>query len=91
MSGMNTEARYKGAVFHVQTQDLGPPLRSIESLIYKSGKLLTSRKTSYAPFLGSPEIEKKIQQLLEEQHTAILKDIAAGKFEHYLSTEEKVG
>ncbi len=91
MSGINSEAKYKGAVFHVQTQDLGAPGRLVETLIYKSGKLLTSRRTSYASFLGSPELQEKIRQILEEQHSAILKEIAAGKFEHYLTAEEKLG
>jgi hypothetical protein len=91
MAGFNSEIRYKGALFHVQTQDAGPSARCIESLIYKSGKLLSSRKASYTSFLGSPQLQEKIQQLLEEQHGALLKEIAEGKFEQYLSPDEKLG
>ncbi len=89
MAGFNTEVKYKGAVFHVQTQDVGPNARCVETFIYKSGKLLSSRKTFYTSFLGSPELQDKIQQIMDEQHGAVLKDISDGKFEHYLSGEEK--
>ncbi len=90
MAGFNTEIKYKGALFHIQTQDVGPSARCIESLIYKSGKLLSSRKAFYTPFLGSPRLQDKIQQLLEEQHGAVLKEIAEGKFEHYLTPDERL-
>jgi hypothetical protein len=89
MAGFNTEVKYKGAVFHVQTQDVGPNARCIETFVYKSGKLLSSRKTFYTSFLGSPQLQDKIQQIMDEQHGAVLKDISDGKFEHYLSAEEK--
>lgn len=89
MTGFNTEVKYKGASFHVQTQDVGPGARYVESLIYKSGKLLSSRKTYYTSSLASPHLQEKILQIMEEQHNVILQEIADGKFEHYLAPEEK--
>jgi hypothetical protein len=89
MSGFNTEIKRLAAVFHVQTQDLGPSARCAESLIYKSGKLVSSRKTDYAPFLSSPQLADKINKIMEEQHAAILKEISAGRFDHYLTPEER--
>lgn len=89
MSGFNTEIMYKGVAFHVQTQDLGIKTQCVESLIYKSGKLLSSRKTFYTSFLASPDLQPKIQEIMEEQHHAILKEIEAGKFEKHISPEEK--
>lgn len=89
MRGLNTKIKYKGATFHIQTQDMGTSARYIESLIYKSGKLLTSRKTSYLPFLDSPNLKEKIIKMIEDQHSTILKEISSGKFDHYLSLEGK--
>ncbi len=89
MRGLNTQMKYKGATFYIQTQDMGTSARYIESLIYKSGKLLTSRKTSYLPFLGSQDLKEKIIKMIEDQHSAILKEISSGKFDHYLSLEKK--
>lgn len=89
MSGFNTEIKRLAVAFHIQTQDLGPSARCVESLIYKSGKLLSSRKTDYTPFLASPELPGKIHHIMEEQHAAILKEISEGKFDHYLTPEER--
>jgi hypothetical protein len=89
MTGFNTEVRHRGTVFHVQTQDVGPNGRCVESLIYKSGRVVSSRKSDYTPFLGSPELRNKIDRIMADQHNAIIKDIRDGKFDHYLSPEEK--
>ena len=89
MSGFNTEIKRLGATFHVQTQDLGSSARSVESLIYKSGKLVSSRKADYTSALGNPRLADKIQRIMEEQHAAILEEIAAGRYDHYLTPEEK--
>lgn len=89
MSGFNTEIKRLGGTFHIQTQDLGPSARSVESLIYKSGKLLSSRKSDYSPFLGMPQLPEKIHHLMEAQHAAILKEIGEGRFDHFLTPEEK--
>ena len=89
MTGFNTEVRRRGAVFHVQTQDAGPGGRCVESLIYKSGKVVSSRKSDYTPFLGSPELRDKVDRLMADQHAAVIRDIHDGKFDHYLSSEEK--
>lgn len=89
MTGFNTEIKRRGAVFHVQTQDAGPGSRHIESLIYKSGRVVSSRKFDYTPFLGNPDLRDKVARLMSEQHSAVIKDIQDGKFDHYLSPDEK--
>jgi hypothetical protein len=89
MAGFNTEIKRLAAVFHVQTQDVGPSVRCVESLIYKSGKVLSSRKTDYTPFLASPQLQARVQQIMEDQHKAILREIADGKLDHYLTPEER--
>jgi hypothetical protein len=89
MAGFNTEVRRQGALFHVQTQDAGPGGRCVESVIYKSGKVVSSRKSDYTPYLASPELRDKVDRLMADQHAAIIKDIHDGKFDHYLSPAEK--
>jgi len=82
--GYNTRFDYKGVNFLVQTQDKGLGARYVESLIYKSGKLLTSKKTFYTSFLNSPNIKKMISGMMEDQHKTILQEIADGKFDRFL-------
>lgn len=82
MAGFNTKIEHNGFVYIVQTQDLGSPLFCIECLIYKTGRALSPRKTSYSHHLNSPSLKEEIDLLLEEQHNATLKAIADGRFDH---------
>jgi len=82
MSGINSEVIHKGHSFHVQTQDMGMVAHYVESLIYKSGKLLTTRKAFYTVYLGRPDLKERIRKIIEDQHKEILKNIADGKFDH---------
>ena len=84
MSGINSTINYKGTYFHIQTQDKGLKFRYIESLIYKSGKLLTSRKTPYLSLLNSPDLKKKVDRLMKDQHQSLIKNISEGKLDHLL-------
>lgn len=82
MSGYNTDVEHNGLMFHVQTQDQGANAHYVESAVYKSGKVLASRRTYYTNFLDRPALPDKINEITEEQHKAVLKDITDGKFDH---------
>lgn len=82
MSGYNTDIEHNDVKFHVQTQDRGASAQYVESTVYRSGKVLASRRTYYTNFLNSPTLSEKIKEIIEEQHTGILDDIAGGVFDH---------
>jgi len=81
MSGYNTRVEYRGSAYIVQTQDKGVAAQYVESLIYKSGQLLTSKKTFYTSFLTSPDFKALIERTMEAQHKKILEEIVEGKFD----------
>jgi len=81
MAGFNTTVTRNSVDFHVQTQDKGRGANYVESTVYKSGQVLSSRKTFYTSFLDSPDLQKKIKAIIEEQHNTILREIAEGKFD----------
>ena len=81
MAGINTEIEQRGLNFHVQTQDQGIRTHYVESVIYRSGKVLSSRRTYYTSFLNNPSLQEKINEIIKEQHDLILKEIAAGRFD----------
>ncbi|MCJ7612924.1 MAG: hypothetical protein MUP19_11755 [Candidatus Aminicenantes bacterium] len=89
MTGLSAQVQHKGLNYYVQTQDHGPQAKYIESLIYRSGKLLTSRKTTYTSFLGLPDFKEKVAQIMHDQHERILRDISEGKFDHFFEPGEK--
>jgi hypothetical protein len=82
MSGFNTEIEHEGSAFHVQTQDQGVNAHYVESVIYRSGKVLSSRRTYYTSFLSSVSLQSKICEIIQEQHNTILTEITAGHFDH---------
>jgi hypothetical protein len=82
MSGFNTEIKHMGSAFHVQTQDQGITAHYVESIIYRSGKVLSSRRTYYTSFLNSPALQGKICEIIQEQHSSILREITEGRFDH---------
>lgn len=81
MAGFNTTVNRGGVDFHVQTQDKGRPANYVESTVYKSGQVLSSRKTFYTSYLDSPDLQKRINAIIEEQHSTILEEIAQGKYD----------
>jgi hypothetical protein len=82
MAGFNTTVTRSGVDFHVQTQDKGRTANYVESTVYKSGRVLSSRKTFYTAILNSPDLREKIAKIIEEQHNATLREIEEGKFDH---------
>jgi hypothetical protein len=80
ITGFNTDVTYRGVVYHVQTEDKGTENPLIETLIYKGGEILGSRRLPYSD-LASRDNETEITRLMEEQHTAMISEIRGGKFE----------
>ncbi len=80
MSGYNTRVEYQGSAYIVQTQDKGPRTPYVESLIYRSGTLLTSKKTFYTASLNRPDIKGIVEKIMEDQHKKILEEIVEGRF-----------
>jgi hypothetical protein len=81
MPGYNTRVEFRGSVYMVQTQDKGLAAQYVETLIYKSGRLLTSRKTPYTHLMSSPDVEAAIERIMEDQHKRILDEIVDGKLD----------
>ncbi|MGD8353199.1 MAG: hypothetical protein PVJ01_03460, partial [Pseudomonadota bacterium] len=78
LTGYNTDIKHEGVIYHVQTEDGGTDNPFIVSLIYQGGRILASKKTSYAHLLGTDDLLSRIRDLLEEQHRAMIKAIVTG-------------
>ncbi|HTO56037.1 MAG TPA: hypothetical protein VMR50_21825 [Myxococcota bacterium] len=85
VGGFNTNIRYRGHIFHVQTEDGGKESPSIITLLYSGGAILFSKKTSYANQVGSDDSETAVRQLMEAQHSAMVQALKSGKL------DDKVG
>lgn len=79
--GFNHNIRYKGKVFHVQTEDSGPRNPFITTLLYHGGSILASKKTSYSDIVKIEMLEKVVEELMQEQHKEMLRRLKAGEFD----------
>ena len=80
ITGFNTDVKFRGLVYHVQTEDKGKVNPLIETLIYKGGEILASRRLPYAELIRDSDTEAVIGKLMEEQHKAMILEVKRGKF-----------
>ncbi len=79
VGGFNTNVRYKGRMFHVQTEDGGLHSPQVITLLYEGGAILLSQKSSYEEQLDKDGLEEFVRDLMEAQHNAMVKQLKAGK------------
>jgi hypothetical protein len=84
VGGFNTNIRYRGHIFHVQTEDGGKESPSIITLLYSGGAILFSKKTSYANQVTAGDREVVVRQLMEQQHSAMVQALKSGKLDDKL-------
>jgi hypothetical protein len=80
ITGFNTDVKYRGVVYHVQTEDKGTTNPLIETLIYKGGEILGSRRLPYGDVV-QPGDEPAITKLMEDQHKGVIMDVKRGRYD----------
>ncbi len=83
-SGFNTNIRYRGVLFHVQSEDSGRKHPHIITHLYHGGTILVSEKSSYEDQVEDPNLEEVVKRLMENQHKAVLKRLVAADYDHLI-------
>ena len=78
LTGYNTDIKHDGTIFHIQTEDGGESNPVIVSLVYQGGRILASKKTSYAQIVGTEDFLSQLRTMLEDQHRAMLRAVKKG-------------
>ena len=81
ITGANTNVRYRGILFHVQTEDSGRANPHIISHVYHGGTILGTHKTDYSDRLEADDLTAIVRGLIEEQHAAMLQKLDSGGFD----------
>lgn len=81
VGGFNHNIKYKGEVFHVQTEDSGIANPHIITLLYRGGTILASIKTSYADIIKVDNLEQVVEDLMKEQHKDMMRRLKAAEFD----------
>lgn len=79
--GFNHNIRYKGELFHVQTEDSGIANPHIITLLYRGGTILASSKTSYADIIKVEQLEAVVESIMKEQHKEMMRRLKNGEFD----------
>ena len=81
ITGANTNVRYRGILFHVQTEDSGRANPHIISHVYHGGTILGTHKTDYSDRLEADDLTSVVRGLIEQQHAAMLAKLNGGGFD----------
>ena len=81
LTGYNTDFKFQGKIYHVQTEDGGVNSPYITSLLYFQGAILASRKTSYSDILKADCLDEVVRELMMEQHKQMIRDLMQGKLD----------
>jgi hypothetical protein len=80
LSGFNNNFRYRGVVFHVQTEDSGISNPHVITHLFHRGNILASEKLDYSDKLDldPARLEEVVRDLMESQHKSMLKRLQRG-------------
>ena len=80
--GYNHNVRYRGLVFHVQTEDSGVLSPHLFTHLFHEGVIVSTRKLVY----DAGAAEDAIKALMQAQHKAVMKDLKNGSFDDKIDT-----
>ncbi len=67
--GYNTNVRHAGKLYHIQTEDSGVKHpHVITHLFADGGRIIASKKTTYAEHVGAEDFQAIVKQLMRAQH-----------------------
>ncbi len=89
LSGFNTNFRYRGVLFHVQTEDSGRENPHVITHLYYGGNIIASEKQEYSALLDEEDIEAAVKKMMEGQHKSILKQLSCGEHDRVIG--ERLG
>ncbi len=81
ITGANTNVRYRGILFHVQTEDSGRANPHIISHVYHGGTILGTHKTDYSDRIDAEDLTSVVRGMIEQQHAAMLEKLNSGGFD----------
>ncbi len=90
--GFNNNIKFKGAVYHVQTEDSGlDQPHIITHLFADGGRVIKSHKRSYAAEVQRPDVAEVVRGLMKSQHMEMVLMLRDGRFDAVIEGREVGG
>jgi hypothetical protein len=84
--GFNNNVKYKGAEYHVQTEDSGlDKPHIITHLFADGGRIIKSHKRSYASEVARPDVTPFVRALMKGQHMEMVLLLREGSFDDIIT------
>lgn len=85
--GYNNNVRHQGRIFHIQTEDSGIKHPHVITHVFADGgRIIASRRTSYAEHLNAADLPELVKGIMKEQHKAVFLALRSGSFDDSLET-----
>ncbi len=78
LPGLNHNVRFKGTIYHVQTEDSGVHKPHITTVLYEGGQILARKRTSYADMVSTGHPGELVRDLMMKQHKEMLHLLKSG-------------
>ncbi|MEK6778444.1 MAG: hypothetical protein AABY80_02135 [Candidatus Deferrimicrobiota bacterium] len=85
LSGFNHNLKYKGLVYHIQTEDGGKDNPQILTHAFLGGVILDTVRKSYADLLDKPDWQETLRDRMKAQHLEEIRRLFAGAFDTHTS------
>lgn len=79
--GYNHNFRYRGHIYHVQTEDYGAAKRYISSHIFSNGAVISSQKTAYPVGLAANYNVEAVVELMKSSHREMIHRLRDGELD----------
>jgi hypothetical protein len=86
LSGFNHNLKYKGKIFHIQTEDGGKDNPQILTHAFLGGVILDTVRQSYGDVLGKPGWQDALRDRMKAQHLEEIRKLFSGAFDTQTET-----
>lgn len=84
LSGFNHNLKYKGKVYHIQTEDGGKENPQIITHAFLGGIILDTVRQPYEDLLGNPDWQEVLRGRMKAQHLEEIRKLFSGAFDAWM-------
>ena len=86
LSGFNHNLKYKGKIFHIQTEDGGKDNPQIITHAFLGGVILDTVRQAYNDLLENPDSQETLRGRMKAQHLEEIRKLFSGAFDAQTET-----
>ncbi len=81
VGGFNHNFKYKGHMYHVQTEDSGVARAHVTTLLYRGGSIIAREVADYRDICNAPDFAMQVESMMKDHHRVMLKNLKDGVFD----------